>query len=149
MDAKKVRYELYTYDYDAGIHSAVDVAQAIGHQPEHVYKTLVVESKEAGQKPMLVMIPGPATLDLRKLAAQVGAKKLQMARRAQAEAMTGLLAGGISPLALLNRGFKIYLDSRARELDRIIISAGERGAQVELAVADLVKLTRARFVDLM
>jgi Cys-tRNA(Pro)/Cys-tRNA(Cys) deacylase len=148
LDAKKVPYEVYTYDYDAGIHSAVEVAQAIGRSPEQVYKTLVVESNEARRKPMLVMIPGPATLDLKKLAAEVGAKKLHMARRAQAEAMTGLLAGGISPLALLNRGFEIYLDNRARDLERIVVSAGQRGAQVSLPVTDLVKLTRARFVEL-
>ncbi|RLT34877.1 MAG: Cys-tRNA(Pro) deacylase, partial [Chloroflexi bacterium] len=56
---------------------------------------------------------------------------------------------GISPLALINRGFDIYLDSRAQKFERIYISAGERGAQVGIAVADLVKLTRARFIDLV
>jgi Cys-tRNA(Pro)/Cys-tRNA(Cys) deacylase len=73
---------------------------------------------------------------------------MQMAARAEAEQMTGLLAGGISPLALINRGFNVYLDRRATDFDRIYISAGERGAQVGLAASDLVRLTRARLIDL-
>ena len=73
---------------------------------------------------------------------------MQMAARAEAERLTGLLAGGISPLALINRGFVVYLDSRARNFQRIYISAGERGAQVGVGVDDLVKLTNARVVDL-
>ena len=61
--------------------------------------------------------------------------------------MTGLQVGGISPLALINKGFAIYLDELAQAQEQIFISAGERGLQIKLAPADLVKLTRARLAD--
>ena len=124
------------------------MADAIGFPQAQVFKTLVALDTAPGQKPNLVVIPGSETLDLKILAKAMGAKKVQMATRAEAEKLTGLLAGGISPLALINRGFAVYLDSRARNFPRIYISAGERGAQIGIGVDDLVKLTRARFVDL-
>jgi len=148
LDGKRVPYTVHSYTYSEELHSATDVADAIGFPQAQVFKTLVALDTAPGQKPMLVVIPGNETLDLKQLAKAVGAKKLQMASRAEAERLTGLLAGGISPLALINRGFVVYLDSRARNFERIYISAGERGAQVGVGVADLVKLTRARIVAL-
>ena len=148
LDGKKVVYTVHTYTYSEEVHSATDVADAIGAPQAQVFKTLVALDVAPGQKPALVVIPGDETLDLKKLAKVVGAKKMQMAARAEAERLTGLLAGGISPLALINRGFVVYLDSRARNFQHIYISAGERGAQVGIGVDDLIKLTNARVVDL-
>lgn len=147
LDGKQVPYTVHTYEYSPETHSAVEVAQAIGQPQEQVFKTLVTIST-AADKPSLVVIPGPDTLDLKKLAKAIGAKKLQMAPRLKAEEMTGLQAGGISPLALINRGFNVYIDQKAAEFDRIYISAGERGAQVGIKVDDLLKLTRGRLIDL-
>jgi len=103
LDSKKISYQLCTYDYDAGIHSAVEVAEAIGLPAEQVFKTLVVLAEEPRRKPMLVIVPGPATLDLRAFAKAVKLKKAKMATHEQAESMTGLQTGGISALALVNK----------------------------------------------
>ena len=148
LDSKKMVYRVHTYDYDAGVHSAVQVAEAIGLPPEQVFKTLVVLSAEAGHKPMLVVIPGPNTLDLKNLARAARIKKARMAAHDQAENLTGLQTGGISPLALINKGFAVYLDRRAQNFATIAVSAGERGVNLEVAVGDLVKLVGARLVDL-
>lgn len=148
LDSRRVRYRVHTYDYDAGIHSAVEVAGAIGLPPEQVFKTLVVLADEPTRKPMLVVIPGPETLDLKAFAKAVSAKKVHMAGHNEAERLTGLQTGGISPLALINRGFDIYLDERARAFETIAVSAGQRGVNLETPVAELVKLTRARWVRL-
>lgn len=148
LDSKKVKYQAYQYDYDGGVHSAVEVAEAIGLPPEQVFKTLVVMPDQPGRKPMLVVIPGPDTLDLKMLAKAAKLKKAKMASHEQAESLTGLQTGGISPLALINRGFDVYLDRSASDHDTIAVSAGERGANIQLPVKDLVKLTRARLVDL-
>ena len=145
---KKIDYTVHTYDYSPDTHSAVDVAESIGLPSAQVFKTLVALSADPKAKPTLVVIPAEATLDLKQLAKAIGAKKMQMSSRAQAEEMTGLLAGGISPLALINRGFAVYLDRRAAAFERIYLSAGERGAQVGIAPGDLVTLTRARWVEL-
>lgn len=148
LDTKRVAYRTHTYAYSDETHSATAVAEAIGKSAEAVFKSLVVLSNQPGEKPMLVVIPGPDTLDLKALARAVGVKKARMASHAQAEELTGLQTGGISPLALINKGFAIYLDDQAKRFDTIVISAGERGKQIELSVKDLVKLTRARFITL-
>lgn len=148
LDSRKVRYQVYTYDYDAGVHSAVEVAAAIGLPPEQVFKTLVVLAEEARRKPMLVIVPGPATLDLRAFAKAVKLKKARMATHEQAEQMTGLQTGGISALALVNKGFDVFLDDSAQQYEMIAVSAGQRGANIVLPVSDLVRLVNARFVHL-
>ncbi len=148
LDGKRVAYKIHTYDYDAGIHSATEVAASIGLPEERVFKTLVVIADQADRKPMLVIIPGPETLDLKTMAKEIGAKKAKMASHDQAEFLTGLQTGGISPLALLNKGFEIYLSHQALGFDTIAVSAGQRGANVQLGVKDLIKLTGARIIHL-
>jgi Cys-tRNA(Pro)/Cys-tRNA(Cys) deacylase len=93
------------------------------------------------------MIPSDRQLDLKKLARAVKEKKLKMASHREAERLTGLQVGGISALALLNRGFDIYLDKTATAYDWVVISAGQRGLQIKLAVTDLASITRSSAVD--
>ncbi len=148
LDSKGVAYTTHVYDYDAGVHSAVEVAQAIGLPPDQVFKTLVAVTDQPRSKPLLVVVPGPATLNLKALAKAVGAKKIKMAEHTQAEQLTKLQTGGISPLALINKGFDIYVDERAQGYETIAVSAGARGANIELPVVELIKLTHARWVEL-
>ncbi|MFN2116953.1 MAG: aminoacyl-tRNA deacylase [Candidatus Promineifilaceae bacterium] len=145
LDGKKISYNAYSYPDN--LRDAEEVAQALDLPFERVFKTLVI-SRPKPDKNILAMVPANRQLDLKKLAKSVGDKKLKMASHRDAEALTGLQVGGISALALLNRGFDVYLDQSAAGFEQIIVSAGERGQQIELAVGDLVKLTRARYVDL-
>lgn len=149
LDSKKVAYKVFTYDYDAGIESAVQVADAIGMPPEQTFKTLVVLPDQPNRKPMLVVIPGPDTLDLRSFAKGANLKKAKMATHAEAEKLTGLQTGGISPLALINKGFDVYISDQAQAFTTIAVSAGQRGANIEIAVKDLAKLVNGRFVKLI
>jgi Cys-tRNA(Pro)/Cys-tRNA(Cys) deacylase len=143
LEAHDVTYEIFTYPPTR--HSAADVAELAGVPPAQVYKTLVVQ-RERG-KPLLVMVAGDRQLDLKRLAASVGEKKLRMAPHREAERLTGLQVGGISPLALLNRGFDVLLDRVATEHSQLYISAGKRGVNLHLAVADLLRVTGARLVE--
>jgi Cys-tRNA(Pro)/Cys-tRNA(Cys) deacylase len=143
LDGRKVPYEAFTYS--AEIHSATEVADVLGFPQGEVYKTLVV-MREKG-KPMLVIVAGDRELDLRLLAKSVNEKSLRMATHREAEQLTGLQVGGISSLALLNRGFDIYLDRPALGLEHILVSAGKRGINLRLKVGDLVKVTNAKPVE--
>lgn len=137
-------YEVLTFP--ESLHSADGVAQHFGIPLSQVYKTLAV-ARPSGGKPLLVMVAADRSLNLKALAAAVGEKKLAMARRAEAERLTGLKVGGISALALLNRGVQVYLDRPATELERIVVSAGRRGVNLWLGVQDLLRVTRAHVVD--
>lgn len=145
LEGKRIPYQALTYPDD--MRDAVEIALILNLPPKEVFKTLVVMPPEGGKKPLLVMIPSDAHLDLKKLAAAVGAKKLKMATQREAEELTGLQVGGISAVALLNKGFAVYIDKMAGQVKQVCVSAGKRGQQLRLAVNDLTKLTNARMVD--
>ena len=145
LDQRKVTYVVHEYSPD--IHSAVEAAQAMGQPVERVYKTLVVMREAPRAKPLLVMVPGDRELDLRALARSTGDKKLRMATQKEAESLTGLLVGGIGALALLNRGFEIWIDGAAKGHERICVNAGQRGVNLDLRVDDLVRITNARWAN--
>jgi len=145
LDQRKVAYEVQ--EYSPRIHSAVEAAQAMEQPVERVYKTLIVMREILRAKPLLVMVPGDRELDLRALARSTGDKKLRMATQKEAESLTGLLVGGIGALALLNRGFEMWIDGAAMRHERICVNAGQRGVNLELSVDDLVRITNARWIN--
>lgn len=146
LDAKKIAYVAKVYDDTGAFHAGTKAADLLGADPATVYKTLVVlRENEPRAKPMLVMIPVAAELDLKTLAASIGAKKLRMAKQREAEDLTGMQVGGISALGLKQPArFEILLDESARTLDCIHISAGARGVDLEVVVRDLLRATGAR-----
>lgn len=143
LDSHRIPYQAHFYS--AEFHSADEVARIIGADPAHVFKTLVVLPESGKSRPLLVMVPASAELDLKLLGQQpeVGEKRLRMATQREAESLTGLLVGGISPLALLQKGFRIFIDSKALDLDTLYVSGGQRGVNLSLKVADLLKVTGA------
>ncbi len=156
LEQRKIPYAATTYAASGEFHTAEQAAQLMGVPVETVYKTLVVlrdPSASSGRapkagKPLLVLIPAHREVDLKLLAQSLGQpkQKLRMATQKEAEALTGLQVGGISPLALLNRGFEICIDAAARAQNQIHISAGQRGIDLQLAVKDLIDLTHAKIV---
>lgn len=146
LDSRKIDYTTHEYD-SSQFHSADEVAQLIGVPVEHVYKTIVVLREVKGRKPLLVMVAGNREIDLRKLAAALGEKKLKVARHDEAEALTGLQVGGISALALLARPFEVCIDRTALDLPHIHISGGQRGLDVQIGVKDLIALAKAKVVE--
>jgi Cys-tRNA(Pro)/Cys-tRNA(Cys) deacylase len=143
LDSRNIAYTPFEYSPD--IHSGEGVAERLGESPERVFKTLVAIADEAG--PILVIVPSNHELDLKRCAAAVGVKRLRMATRKEAESKTGLLAGGISALALLHKPFPVYLDHHAILWDDIWVSAGQRGYNLKIAVSDLVTVTNATIIE--
>ncbi len=144
LDAGSIRYDVHVYD--KSIRDARQVAEAVGFKADEVFKTLVVEAPSA-RKPALVMLPSNRTLNLKRLAKALGEKKLALASHADAEKWTGLQVGGISALALTRKNWKVYLDRRAAALEQIVISAGQRGLQLRVETAGLIKLLGCELVD--
>lgn len=134
------------------IHDALGVAAHTGLPAQMVYKTLVVlvvDPLPRGKpRPLLAMIPAGRTLDLKKTARAAGVKRVEMARQVEAERLTGLKVGGISALALVDRGFPVVLDEPARAMEEIVVSAGQRGLNLRLSVKDLVAVAGAQWGDI-
>ncbi len=146
LDSRKIAYTTTEYD-GTQFHSAEAVARLIGVPDVQLYKTIVVLREDKARKPLLVMVAANREIDLRKLAASLGEKKLRIAKHDEAEALTGLQVGGISALALLSKPFEVCLDRPALEIEHIHFSGGQRGLDVQLAVEDLTALTKAKVVD--
>jgi Cys-tRNA(Pro)/Cys-tRNA(Cys) deacylase len=141
LASRKISFE--AFETPAEKLGAVETAQLLQIDPLMVFKTIVVMREKAG-KPILAVIPGPHEVNLKALAAFVKEKKLRLPTQKEAEQVTGLLAGGISPLALINKGFQVVIDASAQNFPQIHISGGQRGLNIRLGVSDLVKLTNAR-----
>jgi Cys-tRNA(Pro)/Cys-tRNA(Cys) deacylase len=141
LEQRKIPHEVFAFDET--IRSADEVARVTGAPPAAVYKTLVIEEDPPKGKPRLFMVPSDSEVDLRALAAMLGIKKLRMASHRDAERHTGLKVGGISAVALAGKGFTTLIDVRCQEFDRILVSAGQRGLDVRLAVSDLLAFTGA------
>ena len=129
------------------IHDAGGVAAYAGVPPGEVFKTLVVLTAPPGARPALILEPADATLDLKQAAQAMRVKRLEMATHAQAEQLTGLKIGGISALALTHKRWPVFLDRRAAPLETIVVSAGQRGRNVRLRVADFIAVTGAQWID--
>ena len=141
LDSKKIPYQAFTLPAEKL--GARETARRLGVDPQLVYKTIVVTRPKG--KPILAVIPGPNRVDLKLLASALGEKKVNLPTEREAEALTGLQAGGISPLALVNKGFQVVIDSAAKSRVEIHVSGGQRGLNIRLPVEALVSLTHARF----
>ncbi|MCE2488990.1 MAG: aminoacyl-tRNA deacylase [Anaerolineae bacterium] len=139
---RRIPFTLLRYDR-GDFHDAEAVAGLLGVPAALVYKTLVLEAA-AGGKPVLALIAADRALDLKRLAALSGQRKLRLAARDRAEELTGMQIGGISALALAHRRWPVWLDEAAREQEELLLSAGERGQQLRLATTLLIQLTGAR-----
>lgn len=144
LDAHNVSYTAHELPREKL--GAVEAAQFMDVSPEQVFKTIVITREK--KKPVLAVIPGPRTVDLKRLAVFLAEKKVSLPTEREAEALTGLQAGGISPLALINKGFQVIIDSAAQRYEKIYISGAQRGLDIQLSVTDLVKLTNARFGEI-
>lgn len=141
LDARKIAYTAFELPVEKI--GALEAAKLLGIDPALVFKTIVVTREKPG-KPILAVIPGDHEVDLKSLAQAIGDKKLRLPTEREAEDLTGLQAGGISPLALINRGFQTWIDQAASAHDQIHISGGQRGLNIRLPVKALIALTQAR-----
>ena len=141
LDSRKIVYT--AFELPAEKVGARETARRLGVPPEMVFKTIVTLREKPG-KPVLAVIPAPNEVDLKLLAACLNEKKMRLPTEREAEALTGLQAGGISPLALINKGFQVVLDQSASAQAEIHISGGQRGLNIRLPVPALIELTRAR-----
>ena len=144
LAAAGVAHELRAYEHDPrarerGLSFGMEAAQALGLDPKQVFKTLLAD---VDGRLTVAVVPVDRNLDLKALAAAVGGKRAEMADPAAAERATGYVVGGISPLGQRRR-LRTVVDASALAWGTVLVSAGRRGLDVELAPADLVRLTGA------
>lgn len=146
LESRKVPFT--AIELSAEKHSAVETAALLKVPPDLVYKTIVVLREKKG-KPILAVVPGDRQVDMKLVAGAVGEKKVIIATEKEAERLTGLKVGGISALALLNRGFEILMDTSAESIDEFIVSGGMRGLMIRMRISDYLNITGARMASIL
>ena len=145
LDKAKVSYQLVPYEVDENDLSATHVAEQLGENVEQVFKTLVLHGDKSGY--FVCVIPGDKEVDLKKAAKISGNKKCEMIAVKELLPLTGYIRGGCSPIGM-KKHFPTYIHHTVQQLDQIYVSAGQRGLQIQLAPADLIKEAKATVADL-
>lgn len=144
LDQKKVPYQGRCYA-SIGAVSGLEVAEALGENPDQVFKTLVTAGKTGNH--YVFVIPVAKELDLKKAAKAVGEKSIEMIKAKELLPLTGYIHGGCSPVGM-KKFFRTTIDSSAEQCSTFFVSAGKVGYQVELAPKDLAKVIRYGTADL-
>ncbi|GGH29119.1 Cys-tRNA(Pro) deacylase [Paenibacillus segetis] len=145
LDAKKIQYEVLSYDNEDGMIHGTAVAEKIGREPECVFKTLVAHS---GPNLYVFVIPVAEELDLKKAAKAAGEKKIEMLPMKDLQKWTGYIRGGCSPVGM-KKLYPTFIDSSAEQQKKMAVSAGKIGMQMELEPTLLADTVEAKFIDLI
>ncbi|MDH3942709.1 MAG: Cys-tRNA(Pro) deacylase [Anaerolineae bacterium] len=141
LDARGIAYEACELPNEKI--GALEAAEYLGALPEEVFKTIVAITPDGSGK-VLAMVAGSDEVDAKALGHTLSTKKVKITSQKEAERITGLRAGGISPLALLNKGFQVVLDDAASALAQIYISGGQWGLNIRISPQDLIALSGAQ-----
>lgn len=143
---RKIAYTVHQYGHDPDHDSyGKEAAEKLGLAEESVFKTLVVQLDNGSLA--VAVLPVSSMLSMKLIAKATGSKKAAMADKEQVERTTGYVLGGVSPLGQKKRLVTV-IDSSAKALSTIFVSAGRRGLEIELKPADLATLTTATFAQI-
>lgn len=146
LESNNIKFEIFSYEVNESDLSGETVASKIGVDPETVFKTLVCVGDKTGH--IIFCIPVTEELNLKKAAAISGNKKVEMIKLKDLLALTGYIRGGCSPIGM-KKQFPTYVDETSQLFNKICISAGVRGTQMQLNSDDLLRLVNGIYADLI
>lgn len=141
-----IEFETSQYEVDESDLSGVHAAKMLGIDPDCMFKTLVARGDKKGL--CVFCIPVAQELDLKKCAAAVGEKKVEMIHVKELLGLTGYVRGGCSPVGMKKK-YPTVIDETAQLFDRIYVSAGQRGVQMIVNPEELATFCEARFADVI
>ena len=142
LEKEKIPYLAHTYETEDGHIDGVSVAHKMGIDPAVVFKTLVTRGASRGI--YIFVVPVALELNLKAAARAVGEKSVEMIAVKEITPLTGYIRGGCSPIGM-KKHYPTVVDESARLQERLIVSAGRIGDQIELAPGDLQKATGCSF----
>ena len=145
LDAKKISYESHTYEPDATL-TGEEIAANLNEDSAKVFKTLVTQGKSNTY--YVFVVPVKEELDLKKAAKAAGEKSIDMIKQKELLPLTGYVHGGCSPIGM-KKQFKTFIHETAPSYEKIYVSAGRVGAQIELSPEDLISVTRSVTADII
>lgn len=145
LESMGVAFSTRAYDVDPDDLSAETVAAKVGYPPEQVFKTLLVHGDRHGHA--VAVVPGSWELDFKALAKATGDRKVDMVPLKEVQPLTGYIRGGVTALGM-KKAFPVWVDETVELWDRICVSAGMRGLQIEIAPSDYLRATGAKVAEI-
>ena len=146
LETAHIPFATREYEYDENDLAAQHVAEALGQDINRVFKTLVLRGERTGL--FVCVVPGNCEVNLKKAAAAAGDKKAEMIAMKELLPLTGYIRGGCSPVGM-KKPYPTFFHTTALDFDKIYVSAGMRGLQLEIAPRDLIDFTGATVTDLV
>lgn len=148
LEAAGIAFRLIPYEYDENDLAASHVAESLGEDISRVFKTLVLKGEGNGCGHFVCVVPGDSEVDLKKAASVAGAKKADLIPMKELLPLTGYIRGGCSPVGM-KKPFPTFFHLTARDFDKIYVSAGKRGLQLEIDPQQLAAYVKAQFADIV
>ncbi|HCA21694.1 MAG TPA: Cys-tRNA(Pro) deacylase [Lachnospiraceae bacterium] len=145
LDGKKITYTSHSYEPDATM-SGEEIAKILGEDTSKVFKTLVTQGKSGAY--FVFVVPVEEELDLKKAASAAGEKSVAMIKQKELLPLTGYVHGGCSPIGM-KKQFPTFIHETAVLFDKVFVSAGKVGYQIELAPQDLIAVVRCKTADIV
>ena len=145
LDGKKIPYESHSYEPDATM-SGEEIAGILGEDASKVFKTLVTQGKSGAY--YVFVVPVVEELDLKKAAKAAGEKAISMIKQKELLPLTGYVHGGCSPVGM-KKAFPTFIHDTVKQIDKIFVSAGKVGFQIELSPEDLISLVGCKVADIV
>ncbi|MBR3025823.1 MAG: Cys-tRNA(Pro) deacylase [Oscillospiraceae bacterium] len=145
LDGKKIEYQSHTYEADPTL-TGEQIAGILGEDPEKVFKTLVTQAKSGTY--YVFVVPVKEELDLKKAAKAAGEKAISMLKQKDLLPLTGYVHGGCSPVGM-KKQFATFIHETAPSFEKIFVSAGRVGAQIEVRPADLMTVAGIKTADII
>lgn len=146
LDSKKIEYNMYTYETDDNHIDGISVAQKLGQDKNTVFKTLVAQG--ASKNFYVFVIPVAESLDMKKAAKVAGEKNIEMIHVKDINKVTGYIRGGCSPVGM-KKLYPTFVHESGKDLEKIIVSGGKIGFQIELSPEDLQKTINLKYADII
>ena len=146
LETAHIPFATHEYEYDENDLAAQHVADALGQDINRVFKTLVLRGERTGL--FVCVVPGNSEVNLKYAAAAAGDKKAEMIAMKELLPLTGYIRGGCSPIGM-KKPFPTFFHTTALDYDKIYVSAGVRGLQLEISPEDLIRYVGAEVTDLV
>ena len=145
LDGKKIPYESHTYKPDATM-TGEEIAAILGEDSAKVFKTLVTQGKSGAY--YVFVVPVKEELDLKKAAKASGEKAVSMIKQKELLPLTGYVHGGCSPIGM-KKQFPTFIHATSAGFDKVFVSAGKVGYQIELSPEDLIAVAGCKIADIV
>ena len=146
LDKQKIPYIIHTYEWSEDKSGGLGVAEKFPELAERVFKTIVLKGKSKNL--YVCVIHGAAHLDLKKVAKACGEKNIDLLPLSELEKETGYIRGGCSPVGM-KKLYRTFFDKEVEKFEKIMVSAGRRGLQMEVETEKLVGIVNGTVVDLL